>query len=145
MMKMRRKMEAKRAARDMKMKMRRMKMRMRTKMMRKMMRMKTRKVKARTKTRKSNPNLEPTAQSKRSIPSHLSEILVLKMLKRDKPSESKRLSLNPSSPSVSLSRKPSLLPTLSPPPFPKTLKTNLLPKKLPSLRVSANSMNVFSL
>lgn len=56
-----------------------------------------------------------------------------------------RLSLNPSSPSVSLSRKPSLLPTLSPPPFPKTLKTNLLPKKLPSLRVSANSMNVFSL
>lgn len=59
--------------------------------------------------------------------------------------ESPRLSLNPSSPSVSLSRKPSLLPTLSPPPFPKTLKTNLLPKKLPSLRVSANSMNVFSL
>lgn len=59
--------------------------------------------------------------------------------------ESPRLSLNPSSPSVSLSRKPSLRPTPSPPPFPKTLKTNLLPKKLPSLRVSANSMNVFSL
>lgn len=55
--------------------------------------------------------------------------------------EFSRLSLNPSSLSVSLSKKRSLLPTLSPPLFPKTLKTNSLPKRLPSLRVSTNSMN----
>lgn len=58
---------------------------------------------------------------------------------------SPRLSLNPSSPSVSRSRKPSLLPTPSPAPFPKTLKTYLLIKRLPSSRVSVNSMNVFLL